>query len=74
MRAAAAVERIGLMVMVYVGETLLITPYDEMEFGKYKSNEGYLRPSGWFLRLRSLSRMDMCRWIRFSPAAKTQSP
>ena len=41
-RAAAAVERIGLMVMVYVGETLLITPYDEMEFGKYKSNEGYL--------------------------------
>ena len=43
-RAAAAVERIGLMVMVYVGETLLITPYDEMEFGKYKSNEGYLRP------------------------------
>lgn len=41
-RAAAAVERIGLTVMVYVGETLLITPYDEMEFGKYKSNEGYL--------------------------------
>ena len=31
-RAAAAMERIGLMVMVYVGETLLITPYDEMEF------------------------------------------
>ena len=41
-RAAAAVERIGLMVMVYVGETLLITPYDEMEFAKYRSNEGYL--------------------------------
>ena len=41
-RAAAAVERIGLTVMVYVGETLLITPYDEMEFGKYKSNEGFL--------------------------------
>lgn len=41
-RAAAAVERIGLTVMVYVGEALLITPYDEMEFGKYKSNEGFL--------------------------------
>ena len=41
-RAAAAVERIGLTVMVYAGETLLITPYDEMEFGKYKSNEGFL--------------------------------
>ena len=41
-RAAAAVERIGLTVMVYEGETLLITPYDEMEFGKYKSNEGFL--------------------------------
>ena len=42
MRAAAAVERIGLTVMVYVGDMLLITPYDEMEFGKYKSNEGFL--------------------------------
>lgn len=41
-RAAAAVERIGLTVMVYAGETLLITPYDEIEFGKYKTNEGYL--------------------------------
>ena len=41
-RAAAAVERIGVTAMIYVGETLLITPYDDMEFGKYKSNEGYL--------------------------------
>ena len=41
-RAAAAVERIGITAMVYVGETLLITPYDDLEFGKYKSNEGYL--------------------------------
>ena len=41
-RAAAVVERIGVTAMIYVGETLLITPYDDMEFGKYKSNEGYL--------------------------------
>ena len=41
-RAAAAVERIGITAMVYVGETLLITPYDDLEFGRYKSNEGYL--------------------------------
>lgn len=41
-RAAAVVERIGMTAMIYVGETLLITPYDDMEFGKYKSNEGYL--------------------------------
>ena len=41
-RAAAAVERIGMTVMVYAGETLLITPYDDIEFAKYKSNEGYL--------------------------------
>ena len=41
-RAAAVVERIGTTAMVYVGETLLITPYDDLEFGKYKSNEGYL--------------------------------
>ena len=41
-RAAAAVERIGVTAMIYVGETLLITPYDDMEFGRYKSNEGYL--------------------------------
>ena len=41
-RAAAAVERIGVTAMVYVGEALLITPYDDMEFGRYKSNEGYL--------------------------------
>ena len=41
-RAAAALERVGLSTMVYVGERILITPYDEMMFGKYKSNEGYL--------------------------------
>ena len=41
-RAAAAVERIGVTAMIYVGEALLITPYDDMEFGRYKSNEGYL--------------------------------
>lgn len=31
-----------MITMVYAGETLLITPYDDIEFGKYKSNEGYL--------------------------------
>lgn len=41
-RAAAVVERVGMTAMVYAGETLLITPYDDLEFGKYKSNEGYL--------------------------------
>lgn len=41
-RASAVVERIGMITMVYVGEMLLITPYDDIEFGKYKSNEGYL--------------------------------
>ena len=41
-RAAAVVERIGVTAMIYVGEALLITPYDDMEFGRYKSNEGYL--------------------------------
>ncbi len=41
-RVAAAVERIGITAMVYAGETLLITPYDDLEFGRYKSNEGYL--------------------------------
>lgn len=41
-RAAAALERVGLSTMVYVGENLLITPYDEMQFAAYKSNEGYL--------------------------------
>ena len=41
-RASAVVERIGMITMVYAGETLLITPYDDIEFGKYKSNEGYL--------------------------------
>lgn len=41
-RAAAALERVGLSTMVYVGEKLVITPYDEMMFGQYKTNEGYL--------------------------------
>ncbi len=40
-RAAAALERIGLSTMVYVAENLLITPYDALSFGQYKSNEGY---------------------------------
>ena len=29
-RASAVVERIGMITMVYVGETLLITPYDDI--------------------------------------------
>lgn len=41
-RAAAVLERIGLSTMVYIGEHLFVTRYDEEEFGKYKSNEGYL--------------------------------
>lgn len=41
-RAAAAVERIGLIAMIYMGERLLVTPYDEAAFGRYKTNEGYL--------------------------------
>ena len=41
-RAAAAVERLGMIAMIYVGETLLITPYDDLGFGSYKTNEGYL--------------------------------
>lgn len=41
-RAAAALERVGLSTMVYVAENLLITPYDELSFSRYKSNEGYL--------------------------------
>lgn len=41
-RAAAACERYGLSTMVYVGDQLFMTPYDEMMFGRYKSNEGFL--------------------------------
>lgn len=41
-RAAAALERVGLSTMVYVAENLLVTPYDELAFSRYKSNEGYL--------------------------------
>ncbi len=42
-RAAAAVERIGLNAMIYVGERLLLTPYCDLNFSKYKTNEGFLR-------------------------------
>ena len=42
-RAAAAVERIGLNAMIYAGERLLLTPYCDLNFSKYKSNEGFLR-------------------------------
>lgn len=41
-RAAACCERFGLSTMVYVGNKLYMTPYDELMFGRYKSNEGYL--------------------------------
>lgn len=40
-RAAAVVERIGMVSMVYSGEHMLITPYDEMYFSRYKTNEGF---------------------------------
>lgn len=40
-RAAAIVERVGMVSMVYAGEDMLITPYDEMYFSRYKTNEGY---------------------------------
>lgn len=41
-RAAAVVERIGMTSMIYAGERLLITPYDELYFSRYKTNEGFL--------------------------------
>ena len=41
-RAAAACERFGLSTMVYVGTKLYMTPYDDMIFSSYKSNEGFL--------------------------------
>lgn len=41
-RAAAVMERIGMVSMVYAGEDVLITPYDEMHFARYKTNEGFL--------------------------------
>lgn len=41
-RAAAVVERIGMAAMIYAGDRLIITPYDNIQFSKYKSNEGYL--------------------------------
>ena len=41
-RAAAALERVGLSTMVYVADRLLVTPYDEQIFNSYKTNEGYL--------------------------------
>lgn len=40
-RAAAVVERVGMVSMIYAGEDMLITPYDEMYFSSYKTNEGY---------------------------------
>lgn len=40
-RAAAVVERVGMVSMVYAGERMLITPYDEMYFSQYKTNEGF---------------------------------
>lgn len=41
-RAAAVVERVSMASMIYAGERLLITPHDEMFFGSYKTNEGFL--------------------------------
>lgn len=41
-RAAAIVERVGMTSMIYAGEHLYITPYDEMFFSQYKTNEGFL--------------------------------
>lgn len=41
-RAAAVVERVGMTSMIYAGERLLITPYDELYFSRYKTNEGFL--------------------------------
>lgn len=40
-RAAALMERIGLAAMVYAGEDLFVTPYDDWRFAG-KQNEGYL--------------------------------
>lgn len=40
-RAAALLERYGLAAMIYAGESLLVTPYDEWMFAG-KRNEGFL--------------------------------
>ncbi len=41
-RAAAILERASLITMVYIDSHIVLTPYSDMEFGRYKSNEGYL--------------------------------
>lgn len=41
-RAAAILERANLVTMTYLAENIVLTPYSELEFGRYKSNEGYL--------------------------------
>ena len=46
-RASAVVERIGMITMVYVGETLLITPYDDIEFGIRNQKAGIVFLNGF---------------------------
>lgn len=41
-RAAAILERANLVTMTYIGPRIVLTPYSDLEFGRYKSNEGYL--------------------------------
>lgn len=72
-RASAVVERIGMITMVYVGETLLITPYDDIEFGKYKSNEGYLSAKKLCRLLRNILPLTTFRSIKCSSAVRTRS-
>ena len=73
-RASAVVERIGMITMVYVGETLLITPYDDIEFGKYKSNEGYFKREKKLCRLlRNILPQTTFRSIKCLSAARTRS-
>ena len=46
-RASAVVERIGMITMVYAGETLLITPYDDIEFGIRNQKAGIVFLNGF---------------------------
>lgn len=41
-QVAAVVERAGMTSMIYAGEKLLITPYEDMMVGQYQTNEGFL--------------------------------
>ena len=68
-RASAVVERIGMITMVYVGETLLITPYDDIATNHISVDKMFIRSQDPVMLVRARAQLEQIPGIRVMSSA-----